>query len=221
MKLLGKNKYGLAAGTLLLAFMTGTGWAAHTVHDIDGVTGPNFTFTAKSGYISTAEGNSVYFWGYGNGSGTAVVPQYCGPTMIVNQGVEVTVTLVNALPVNTSIVFPGQSGVTTQGGVAGRITQEAAPGGSVTYKFTPSRPGTYLYESGTQPDLQTEMGLVGALIVGMVDTLGRAFLKPLLGHFISPPAAEAAGPALASMLIYLLMAVVLAVRPAGLFPAKS
>ena len=63
--------------------------------------------------------------------------------------------------------------------------------------------------------------LVGALIVGIVDTLGRAFLKPLLGHFISPPAAEAAGPALASILIYLLMALVLAVRPEGLFPAKS
>jgi branched-chain amino acid transport system permease protein len=63
--------------------------------------------------------------------------------------------------------------------------------------------------------------LVGALVVGIVDTLGRAFLKPLLGHFISPPAAEAAGPALASMLIYLLMAVVLALRPEGLFPAKS
>ena len=61
----------------------------------------------------------------------------------------------------------------------------------------------------------------GALIVGMVDTLGRAFLKPLLGQIISPPAAEAAGPALASMLIYLLMAVVLALRPEGLFPAKS
>lgn len=58
---------------------------------------------------------------------------------------------------------------------------------------------------------------VGALVVGIVDTLGRAFLKPLLGHVISAPAAEAAGPALASMLIYLLMAVVLAVRPAGLF----
>jgi len=63
--------------------------------------------------------------------------------------------------------------------------------------------------------------LVGSLVVGIVDTLGRAFLKPLLGQFISPPAAEAAGPALASMLIYLLMAVVLAVRPEGLFPAKS
>jgi branched-chain amino acid transport system permease protein len=62
---------------------------------------------------------------------------------------------------------------------------------------------------------------VGALIVGIVDTLGRAFLKPVLGSMISPTAAEAAGPALASMLIYLLMAVVLALRPAGLFPARG
>jgi branched-chain amino acid transport system permease protein len=59
--------------------------------------------------------------------------------------------------------------------------------------------------------------LVGAIIVGVVDTLGRAFLKPLLGTIISPTAAESAGPALASMLIYLLMAVVLSVKPAGLF----
>jgi len=63
--------------------------------------------------------------------------------------------------------------------------------------------------------------LAGAIIVGMVDTMGRAFLKPLLGTLISPTAAEAAGPALASMLIYLLMAVVLALRPEGLFPAKG
>jgi branched-chain amino acid transport system permease protein len=63
--------------------------------------------------------------------------------------------------------------------------------------------------------------LVGALIVGVVDTLGRAFLKPLLSAMMSPTAGEAAGPALASMLIYLLMAVVLAVKPAGLFPARG
>jgi branched-chain amino acid transport system permease protein len=62
--------------------------------------------------------------------------------------------------------------------------------------------------------------LVGALIVGIVDTLGRAFLKPMLASLISPTAAEAAGPALASMLIYLLMAVVLAVKPAGLFTSR-
>jgi branched-chain amino acid transport system permease protein len=63
--------------------------------------------------------------------------------------------------------------------------------------------------------------LVGAIIVGVVDTLGRAFLKPLLATIVSPTAAESAGPALASMLIYLLMAVVLAVRPAGLFSVKG
>ena len=63
--------------------------------------------------------------------------------------------------------------------------------------------------------------IAGALIVGMVDTLGRAFLKPMLATVISPSAADAAGPALASMLIYLLMAVVLAFRPAGLFPARG
>jgi branched-chain amino acid transport system permease protein len=63
--------------------------------------------------------------------------------------------------------------------------------------------------------------LVGAIIVGVVDTMGRAFLKPLLGTVLSPTAAESAGPALASMLVYLLMAVVLAVRPAGLFAVKN
>ncbi len=63
--------------------------------------------------------------------------------------------------------------------------------------------------------------LAGALIVGMVDTFGRAFLKPTLATVISPGAADAAGPAIASMLVYLLMAVILAVRPAGLFPARG
>jgi branched-chain amino acid transport system permease protein len=63
--------------------------------------------------------------------------------------------------------------------------------------------------------------LVGALIVGIVDTLGRAFLKPVLSLVLPPIAADTAAPALASMLIYLLMAVVLAVRPAGLFQARG
>jgi branched-chain amino acid transport system permease protein len=63
--------------------------------------------------------------------------------------------------------------------------------------------------------------LVAAIIVGMVDTLGRAFLKPTLATFLSPSAADSAGPALASMLIYLLMAVVLLFRPQGLFPVRA
>ncbi len=61
--------------------------------------------------------------------------------------------------------------------------------------------------------------LVGAVVVGMVDTLGRAFLKPMLSGVIGPSAANDAGPALASMLIYILMAAVLCFRPQGLFPA--
>jgi branched-chain amino acid transport system permease protein len=59
-----------------------------------------------------------------------------------------------------------------------------------------------------------------SLIVGSADTLGRAFLPMLLREVMSREVANAAGPALASMLVYILMAVVLAVRPQGLFPAR-
>lgn len=60
----------------------------------------------------------------------------------------------------------------------------------------------------------------GALIVGIVDTMGRALLPGLMGQLFERSVAQAAGPALASMLIYLLMAAVLAIRPQGLFPVK-
>jgi branched-chain amino acid transport system permease protein len=58
-----------------------------------------------------------------------------------------------------------------------------------------------------------------ALIVGVADTLGRAFLPTMLRELMSRDIANAAGPALASMLVYVLMATVLAFRPEGLFPA--
>lgn len=58
-----------------------------------------------------------------------------------------------------------------------------------------------------------------ALIVGVADTFGRAFLPTLLREVMSRDLANAAGPALVSMLVYVLMAVVLALRPEGLFPA--
>ena len=61
--------------------------------------------------------------------------------------------------------------------------------------------------------------LVAALLVGLVDTLGRVLLPLAFGLFMDPSDAGATGTALASMLIYLLMAGVLAVRPRGLFPA--
>ncbi|MDQ6618225.1 MAG: branched-chain amino acid ABC transporter permease [Pseudomonadota bacterium] len=60
----------------------------------------------------------------------------------------------------------------------------------------------------------------GAIIVGMVDTMGRAFLPAILKQVVERTLAQAAGPAIASILIYLLMAVVIALRPSGLFPVK-
>jgi branched-chain amino acid transport system permease protein len=62
---------------------------------------------------------------------------------------------------------------------------------------------------------------IAALLVGLIDTMGRAFLDGLLKLVISAQAAETAAPALSAMLIYILMAAVLAFRPQGLFPAKG
>jgi branched-chain amino acid transport system permease protein len=62
---------------------------------------------------------------------------------------------------------------------------------------------------------------IAALFVGVVDTVGRAFLPDLLRLALSPAAASTAAPALSSMLIYLLMAIVLVLRPEGLFPVAG
>ena len=63
--------------------------------------------------------------------------------------------------------------------------------------------------------------LVGALLVGMVDTLGRAFLPIVLDQFFSPVVASPLAAGLSSASIYLLMAIVLVVSPLGLFPVKK
>jgi branched-chain amino acid transport system permease protein len=62
---------------------------------------------------------------------------------------------------------------------------------------------------------------IAALLVGLVDTLGRSFMVDVLRLFVTGGTARTVGPALASMLIYLVMAVILFVRPAGLFPVKG
>ncbi|MEC9345726.1 MAG: branched-chain amino acid ABC transporter permease [Pseudomonadota bacterium] len=62
---------------------------------------------------------------------------------------------------------------------------------------------------------------ISALVIGLIDTVGRAFLPQILQGFLDADLAGAAAPALASMMIYLLMAVILAFRPEGLFPPRS
>jgi FtsP/CotA-like multicopper oxidase with cupredoxin domain len=126
-----------------------------------GQTGTVFDLTAKAGSISTPDGGSIPTWGYAFGDGPM---QYPGPSLIVNQGQEITVNLSNELSVPVSILFPGQR-VTATFGVDGALAREALPGQSVTYTFQATKPGTFTYYSGTQPELQVEMGLVGALVV--------------------------------------------------------
>jgi FtsP/CotA-like multicopper oxidase with cupredoxin domain len=162
-----------AMATVLLFLATAAYAAA------PGITGPTFNLVASPAYITQPDGQMVYSWGYGcNGAPTGFAPaaitnrscgtmQIPGPTLIVNEGDSVTVNLTNSLPNaagNTSILFPGFN-VTPSGGVAGLLTQEAMPSGTVTYKFTAGTPGTRAYYSGTQGDLQVEMGLYGAIIV--------------------------------------------------------
>src|SRR5467141_2065345 len=160
----------------LVVLFTATAHAA-----APGITGPTFRLTAQAAFITQPDGQSIYSWGYGcNGAPSGYAPaaitppstgcptmQIPGPTLIVTQGQAVSVTLTNGLPSaagNTSILFPGFQ-VTATGGVTGLLTHEAAPGGTVTYSFTASSPGTRAYYSGTQGDLQIEMGLYGAIIV--------------------------------------------------------
>ncbi len=131
---------------------------------IDGVTGTHFDLEARAdAHIQGSDGNTLLIWGYSvEGSET----QYPGPTLIVNQGERINVFLTNRLSVATSIVFPGQNGVTAAGGDQdGVLTREALPGSTVSYSFVASEAGTYMYHSGTRPELQLEMGLMGAIIV--------------------------------------------------------
>jgi FtsP/CotA-like multicopper oxidase with cupredoxin domain len=158
--------------------------AYHANAAAPGITGGSagtagFNLRAAPAYMTQPDGTSIYSWGYGcNGAPTGFAPagmpnancpgmQIPGPTLIVTQGDIVTVTLTNNLPAaagNTSILFPGFN-VTTSGGTPGLLTGEAAVGGSVTYTFVADKAGTHSYYSGTQGDLQIEMGLYGAIIV--------------------------------------------------------
>jgi FtsP/CotA-like multicopper oxidase with cupredoxin domain len=165
---------------LLLAALAAVASLAAPAHAAaPGITGPTFNLTAQPAFLNQPDGSTVYSWGYGcNGAPAGFAPaaitdaacstmQVPGPTLIVTEGQTVTVNLTNGLPAaagNTSILFPGFN-VTATGGVAGLLAQEAAPGGTVTYTFTASSPGTRSYYSGTQGDLQVEMGLYGAVIV--------------------------------------------------------
>ena len=131
---------------------------------------PEFDLVATKGRISTPDGNSLLMWGFADVNGTQGF-QIPSPVLCVHEGDLVTVRLTNELAEPVSIVFPGQQGVSASGGAAGLFTAEV-PGcpsppcvDVVTYSFTAGAPGTFLYESGSAPHKQVQMGLYGALVV--------------------------------------------------------
>jgi hypothetical protein len=132
-------------------------------------------------------GAPIAMWGYAScaanftSCGTPTAP---GPALEVPAADPgLTVHLQNTLPEPTSLVIPGQvtamtpvwaepdgsgaySGSRPPGNLTARVrsfTHEAAPGGSAVYDWPTLQPGTYLYESGTHPQVQVQMGLYGAV----------------------------------------------------------
>lgn len=157
----------ILAGIVAAGLRTQTALAAH-LSTIVCTTGPTFNLETADGYAMFPDGNTIYFWGFAD-SDSGGNFQYPGPTLCVNEGDTVTVNLDNTLDEPVSIVFPGQVGVLASmvsgAGNNGIFTLEANPGETVQYSFIASQPGTYLYESGTAPHKQIQMGLFGALVV--------------------------------------------------------
>jgi FtsP/CotA-like multicopper oxidase with cupredoxin domain len=132
-------------------------------------------------------------WGYaldsapGAGDGTVTVP---GPLLIVPPGdTTLTINLTNKLPRPTSLHIIGQviannagpvwtdglsdvvisSGFRPANNYTARVrsfAHETAPNGAQTYQWTNVRPGTFIYQSGTNPAMQVSMGLYGGMIAG-------------------------------------------------------
>lgn len=128
-----------------------------------GVYSGTVSLETQDGYISIPDGNTVYMWGYALAGGAF---QHPGPTLCFTEGQAVSITLNNtALAEAVSIAFPGQTGVTHDDATPGLFTGEADPAGTVTYTFTASQAGTFIYESGTNPQKQVQMGLFGAIVV--------------------------------------------------------
>jgi len=127
---------------------------------------------AKAGSVTMPDGTVVPIWGFVRQPAgvdcddLSVVAEAPGPLLEVNAGDQVTITLHNTLDEPVSILLPGQNMAPDYRG--------APPGGSTTISFVAQNPGTYLYESGVNPQKQVQMGLFGVLVV-RARTAGQAY----------------------------------------------
>ena len=154
-------RHAIGLGLLLLAAIGGEAQAATlpaTTCTSTGATTRTCDLWARPGTLPLPGGATAAVWGYSDSdTGAATVP---GPTLIVNQGETVTVNLTNGLPEATALLFQGQA-------LPPDLAGAAASGGTRSYTFVASAPGTYLYEAGllSNAQHQTAMGLYGAVIV--------------------------------------------------------
>ena len=145
----------------------------------------NVNLFAGTKIITMPDGQDITMWGFGLAPGSITIP---GPQITITPGdTTLTINLTNNLPEPVSLIINGQketsmtpvwtdssdtivgTGSRPAGDYTSRVrsfTREAAPAGGVaTYQWNNLKPGTYLYTSGTNPALQIQMGLYGALKV--------------------------------------------------------
>jgi FtsP/CotA-like multicopper oxidase with cupredoxin domain len=142
------------------------------------------------------DGTAVTMWGYSECNAaytTCGAPSSPGPTLTATAGETLNIQVRNALTgvytEPTSLIIPGQiatltptwsdgsTGARPAGNTALRVrsfTSEAAVGGTTTYSWTGIKAGTFLYQSGTHPSVQVQMGLFGVLRVNPA-TPGQAY----------------------------------------------
>ncbi|HEV7639896.1 MAG TPA: multicopper oxidase domain-containing protein [Gaiellaceae bacterium] len=131
-----------------------------------------YSLCAKAGTLSLPGGVTQPIWGFATKpagvdcADPSITAQLPGPQLDVAVGTDVSVTVTNALAEPISLEIPQLS--INEGGT------EVAAGGSFTYTFTASRPGTFLYDSPSNAGRQRGMGLFGPLVV-RPSTAGQAY----------------------------------------------
>lgn len=164
------NKPGLRVLLLLVAALLG-GAVFHGDASAATVT---VDLCATPGTATMPDGTIVSIWGYTEGACTVTTASLPGgPTIYANEGDDIAVTLHNNLGEDTALLFRGQAMIPD-------LTGAAANGGTKTYTFTATNPGTFLYEAGLLDNAQHQvaMGLYGALVVRPVD----GTLAPILNQ---------------------------------------
>ena len=166
-----KNKGRVLATATLMAMSFGL----HA--EIQTINGGTVDLYAKQMQISTPDGGSLRLWGFATSADGE--PQYPGPTLELAEADYAQITLHNVdVPQPVSLVFPGQENITktcdiglpSPSGCYGPLADSGNVVGttgnqSITYTFQANKPGTFMYNSGVNPQIQIDMGLVGALIV--------------------------------------------------------